>query len=99
MVTGLSVLTNLEFLTLSFLSPSSRPDRRSQPPLLLTRIDLPALTKLEFQGISECLEDFLAQINTPVLTATKITFFNRVIFDIPQLFNFISRTEVLGSVK
>jgi hypothetical protein len=48
---------------------------------------------LDFQGVSEYLEDFLARINTPVLTTTTITFFNRVIFNIPQLFNFLSRTK------
>jgi hypothetical protein len=41
------------------------------------------------------LEDFLALINTPVVTTTDITFFNRVVFDIPQLFNFLSRTKAL----
>ena len=99
MVTCLSKLTNLESLILKFQSPSSRPDRESQRPLLPAPIDLPALIKLELQGASEYLEDFLARINTPVLTTTEITFFNRVVFDIPQLFNFFSRTKALGSVK
>jgi hypothetical protein len=54
---------------------------------------------LHFGGVSEYLEDFLARINTPVITHTDIMFFNRLIFDIPELFNFVSRTEALGSVK
>ena len=84
MVTCLSILTNLESLHLGLQSPSSFPNRGSQRLLLLTRVGLPALTKLEFQGNSEYLEDFLARINTPITTTTKIMFFNRVIFDIPQ---------------
>ncbi|KAI0249442.1 hypothetical protein BJV78DRAFT_1362871 [Lactifluus subvellereus] len=99
MVTCLSALTNLEWLTLEFESPSSRPDRGSQRPPPLTRVDLPALTWLQLQGVSEYLEDFLARINTPVITTTTITFFNRVVFNIPQLFEFLSRTEALGSAK
>jgi hypothetical protein len=99
MVTCLSTLTNLESLRLSLQSPSPRPDRGSQSPLLLTRVDLPALTELQLQGDSEYLEDFLARINTPVITFTEITFFNRVVFNIPQLFNFVSCTKGLGSPK
>ena len=99
MVTCLSALTNLKFLTLRFQSPSSFPNRGSQHPLPLTRVDLPALTKLEFQGVSEYLDDLLVRTNAHVITSTTITFFNRVIFDIPQLSEFVGRTEALGSVK
>jgi hypothetical protein len=45
------------------------------------------------------LEDFLVRINTPIITTTTITFFNRVVFNIPQLFEFVNRTEALGPVK
>ncbi|KAI0249436.1 hypothetical protein BJV78DRAFT_1354257 [Lactifluus subvellereus] len=99
MVTCLSALTKLETFGLRFQSPSSRPDRGSQRPLPLTRVDLPALTWLDFEGVSEYLEDLLARINTPVITTTFITFFNRVVFNIPQLFEYLSRTEALGSAK
>jgi hypothetical protein len=101
MVTCLSTLTNLKFFTLTFQPSSSRPDRGSQHPLLLTRVDLPALIGLEFQGVTEYLEDFLVRINAPVINMISITFFNRVIFDIPQLSKFVSRIEVLNpeSVK
>ncbi|KAI0247868.1 hypothetical protein BJV78DRAFT_1156917 [Lactifluus subvellereus] len=99
MVTCLSALANLEFFFLEFQSPSSRPDRGIQRPPLLTRVDLPALAALYFRGVSEYVEDFLVRINTPVLITIEIEFFNRVIFDIPQLFEFVSRTEALGSAK
>ena len=98
-VTGLSGLINLRHFTLEFRSPSSFPNRGSQHPLPLTRVTLPSLTKLGLEGVSEYLEDFLVRINTPAISTATITFFNRVIFDIPQLFNFVSRTEGSGSVK
>ncbi|KAI0247873.1 hypothetical protein BJV78DRAFT_1355289 [Lactifluus subvellereus] len=98
-VTWLPALTNLKYLVLGFQSPSSRPDRGIQRPPPLTRVDLPALARLSLQGVSEYVEDFLVRINTPVLTTIEIEFFNRVNFDIPQLFEFVSRTEALRSAK
>ena len=79
------------FFTLNFQPPSSSLDRGSQSPLLLTRVDLLALIKLELGGVSEYWEDSLAWISAPAISVTFITFFNRVIFDIPQLFRFVSR--------
>ena len=99
MVTYLSGLTSLQVLKFGFQSPSSRPDRGSQRPPPLTRVDLPALTKLDYIGVSEYSEDFLARINAPAITATAIMLFNQVNFHIPQLFKFVSRTEALGPVK
>jgi hypothetical protein len=91
MATCLSAFTNLEFFTLEFQSPSSCLDWGGQRPLLLTRVDLLALIKLELGGVSEYSEDSLAWISAPVNSATVVTFFNRIIFDIPQLFRFVSR--------
>ena len=85
------MLTNLKNFSLELQSPSSCPDRGIQRSLVLTRLDLPALTLSEFQGVSEYLEDFLVRMNTPVITTTKTTFFDRVIFNIPQLFKFVNR--------
>ena len=55
-VTGLAVLANLKSLTIEFESPLSRPDRESRRPPPPTRTVLPALTRFEFQGVSEYLE-------------------------------------------
>ena len=98
MATCLSAFTNLGFFTLEFQSPSSCPDWGGQRPLLLTRVDLLALIKLELGGVSKYSEDLLARISAPVISATVVTFFNGVIFDIPQLFKFFSRRR-LKSVK
>jgi hypothetical protein len=95
MVTCLSALTRLQTLCLTFQSPQSHPDRESRRPLLLTRSILPALTDFVFHGVSEYLEDFVARIDSPMLDDLDITFFYQVIFDIPNLPQFISRTPSL----
>ena len=92
MVTCLSALTRLERLGIGFESPRSRPDRITRRPPPLTRILLPALATLEFLGISEYLEDFVARIDAPLLKNLEMSFFHQLIFDIPQLTLFIGRT-------
>jgi hypothetical protein len=94
MVTCLSVLTRLESLHIGFRSPRSRPDRRTQrlPPRIRT---LPVFTELWFKGVSEYLEDLVARIDAPQLDNLKIIFLHRLIFDCPQLTQFISRTPKL----
>ena len=79
MVTCLS-LTSLENLTIKFESPRSRPGRRLPPPPP-TRTLLPALSRFEFKGVSEYLEEFVARIDVPVLTNLYIDFFHQLIFD------------------
>ena len=92
MVTCLSALTRLETLEIRFESPRSRPDRITRRPPPLTRILLPALATLEFTGVSEYLEDFVARIDAPLLKKLEMSFFHQLIFDIPQLTQFIGRT-------
>jgi hypothetical protein len=91
MVTGLSVLTRLERLAIGFESPRSRPvleNRRPPPP---TRILLPVLTQLWFKGSSEYLENLVGQIDAPLLNYSQMTFFHQLMFDTPQLAQFIGR--------
>ncbi|KAI0249282.1 hypothetical protein BJV78DRAFT_1354345 [Lactifluus subvellereus] len=99
MVTGLSALTRLAYLTIEFESPASRPDRRGRRPLPLTRVVLPALTNMTFQGDNEYLEDFIARIDAPRLNDFNVCFFNfdQLVFDIPQLLQFITRTGMTKS--
>ena len=90
-VTPFSALNRLEKLIIRFKSPRGRPDwRRSPPPP--TRTLLPALTHSEFKGVSEFLDDLVARIDAPLLNELDITFFHQLIFDTPQLTQFISRT-------
>jgi hypothetical protein len=91
MVTSLSVLTGLERLDIGFETPR-RPGQRSRRPPPRTRTHLPVLTEMRFIGVSEYLEELLARIDAPLLDKLTITFFNRLVFDTPQLAQFIIRT-------
>jgi hypothetical protein len=97
MATSLSALTSLEALTLRFSHPRPRPalETRRPPPPPPTRSILPSLTDIRFKGASEYLEEILARIDAPRLDRFDITFFNQIIFDTPQLFQFISRRPTL----
>jgi len=96
-VTGIAKLSRLQKLRLHFRSPLSRPpqeDRCLPPP---TRTVLPALSLLDFRGVSEYLEDLVAQIDAPVLEEIRTVFFHQLVFDTPQLLQFLNRTNVLGT--
>jgi hypothetical protein len=95
LVAGLTVSANLKSLTIGFQSPLSRPDRESRHPLPTTRPVLPALTYFRFHGVSEYLEDVVARIDAPLLCSINIRFFNQLIFDIPQLSQFLERATTL----
>jgi F-box associated protein len=94
LVTCLSMLTSLQSFHLEFESPRPRTVKENRRPLLPTRT-LPSLTYLCFQGVSEYLEEVVARIDAPLLNDLDITFFNQLIFDTPQLAQFISRTPQL----
>jgi F-box-like len=82
---SLSALTKLEWLALEFQSPTIQPKRRSRRPPPLSRSPLPALTFLEFKGVSEYLEVLAARIDVPQLDVLSIVFFNQLVLDIPQI--------------
>ena len=94
----LSALTRLEDLHIGFedlylkFEPTrSHPVQKSQhlPPHTRT---LPNLTKLQFRGTNEYLEDLVARIEAPVLDNLGIMVFRQLTFDTPQLAKFIRRT-------
>ena len=91
MVEGLSELIGLEKLVIGFDSPRCCPDRNSQRPPPPTRTPLPVLTTFQFKGVGEYLEDLVARIDAPLLDDLDITFFHQLVFDTPQLIQFISR--------
>ena len=92
MATALSVLTRLETVWLEFQSPRSYPGRVRRHPPPPTRSALPALTKFNFRGVSEYLDDLVAWIDAPLLDTFEIRFFPQLIFHTPRLAQFISRT-------
>ncbi len=95
MVKCLSALTRLTKLLLKFESPRSRPDRERRRPPPPTRSVLPTLASFVFKGVSEYLEDLVSGIDAPQLSQLAITFFHQLIFDTPQLTQFISRMPTL----
>jgi hypothetical protein len=96
MVTCLNTLIKLRTLSIGFRAPISRSDQLIIRPSPQTRVVVPALTFFDFRGISEYLEDFIAQIDTPRLDFLKIKYFNRFAFDVLQLYQFIGRTKSLN---
>ena len=98
MVTGLSVLTRLGRLSISFKSPRSHPSKKSRrsPP---ARVLLSVLNHFLFIGVSEYLEDLVARIHAPLLDTLDITFFHKLILYTPQLAQFISRTSKFKVLK
>jgi hypothetical protein len=99
MVPALSSMTSLQGLTLNFRSPRSCPDRTSRHPPPSTRSVLPLLRYFTFKGASEYLEDLVARINAPRIIYLHITFFNDIVFDTPQIMQFISRTPTSRALE
>jgi hypothetical protein len=91
MITTLATLTSLETLSLRFKSPESCPDLESRR---LPFSVLPVLTTFWFKGVTEYLEDLVACIDAPQLNSLGITFFGDIVFDTPQLIQFVNRTPV-----
>jgi len=93
-VTSVSMLTQLEALSILFQSPILHHNRRAPP---LKRAILPALISFGFRGCTEYLEDLVAQVDAPHLVHISIKFFNQLVFEIPQLTLFIGRATMLKS--
>ena len=96
-VTCLSALVQLKDLFVGFRSPASRPNPSMTRPPAPERATLSSLVILVFYGASEYLEGFVARIDCPSLTTLGIKYFNQLIFEIPQLVQFISRVDGLKS--
>ncbi|KAH9022291.1 hypothetical protein EDB84DRAFT_1565027 [Lactarius hengduanensis] len=91
---ALENMTQLQSLSLHFLSPPSRRDHSGVPPQLGTPVVLPTLSHLKFRGTSKYLNSLLAGIDAPCLGDIDITFFNQLTFDTSQLGKFIDRTDI-----
>ena len=98
MVAALATLTRLTFLDIGFRSPASHPDQIRLPPI--TRAVLPVLQNFNFGGVREYLEDFVSRIDAPRLRGIWSHYFNQLVdFEIPQLWQFIDRSEDLDQPR
>jgi hypothetical protein len=78
-------MANLKSLAIGFAFPQSPPDLESRRPPPPTCTVLYALTCFKFKGVSEYLEDLVAQIDAPLLDFIQIVLFDRLAFNFPQL--------------
>ena len=92
-VTGLAASSNLESLVIEYRSPTSFSDTDPRCPPPLTRTVLPAVTRFEFGGKSNDLEDLVAWIDTPLLDSIWIVLRQcQSRLHIPQFAEFMRRT-------
>lgn len=91
MLTCLFAMPKLETLRLGFRSRPEGGETQRQPSL--AREVLPSLTRLQFKGASEYLEDLISRIDAPLLDDLAVAFFDQPVFVIPRLFRFIDRTK------
>ena len=99
MVTSLAAMTWLGTLCIWFKSPTSRPRFQPRYSPSPTRAVLPSLITLNFRGCSEYLEHLLARIDAPRLHLFEATYFNQLDFQVPQLPQFVRRTENFDLVR
>ncbi|KAH9971613.1 hypothetical protein BGW80DRAFT_446408 [Lactifluus volemus] len=97
MAACITALPSLESLDIGFESPASRPDPRSRRPPPLTRAVLVALTSFKFCGVSEYLEDLVAQIDAPRVGYIGIILFSQLDLDTRQIPRFISHASMFMS--
>jgi hypothetical protein len=93
---ALSGMTQLRSLSFHFLS-SPGPSRRNHiriPSLSGERVVLPALTYLNYRGISTYLDSFVDRTDAPCLENVEITFFHQLTLDVSRLGRFVDRIEV-----
>jgi hypothetical protein len=99
LVAGLNAKSHLKFLEIHFLHPTSnlRGESPHPCPNSPTHVLLPALTEFEFRGDNAYLESLIAKIDAPNIDWFGITLFEQHTFELPQLAQFIGRTEKLKS--
>ena len=91
--------TSLQYLSLHFLSPTSRPSHIGIFPPPGARVFLPALTRLKFRGTSEYLNSLVTRIRTPRLLDIEVWFFNQLVFHISQLAHFVDQIMQKSSCR
>ena len=88
---ALSGASQLQSLSLSFLSYPPRRNFVNLPPPGDHLIVLPVLTCFKYRGISKYLDNFVARIDSPHLRDVDITFFSQPTMDASQLGQLLER--------
>jgi hypothetical protein len=91
---ALSEMTQLETLSLHFLTLPPRRSYFSLPPQSGERAVLSVLTCLEYRGTSKYLDSLVARIDAPHLGYIDITFFSQPTMDASHLGRFIEGVEM-----
>ncbi|KAH9046557.1 hypothetical protein EDB84DRAFT_1558266 [Lactarius hengduanensis] len=91
---ALSGMTQLRALSLHFLPIANFVGATSPS---RGRVVLPAIIRLDFRGMSEYFEGLVVRMYAPRLGDIEITFFDELIFDVPNLRNFINRIKMQKS--
>ena len=90
-------MTQLETLSLHFLSYPPRRNLLSLPLFPQDRVLIPALTCFKYRGTSKYLDSLVARIDAPHLGDINFTFFSQPTLDALQLGLFINRIELWRS--
>jgi hypothetical protein len=92
----ISLMPQLETLVIAFRFPPSRDVERqlTHTPVTATVV-LPNLHWFWFRGVTTYLEALVCRITTPHLEKLEIVFYNRLMFSIPHLLQFMSTAENL----
>jgi len=94
---ALNGMTQLQSLSLHFLSPTSCHSLVGVSPFSEERVVLPALFDFKFRGTSDYLNTLVTRIDTPRLADIQVRFFHQLIFDLSQLARFINRIDAQRS--
>lgn len=97
LATGLNATPRLKSLELCFVHPTPLSGQTTPGSYPQIRVALPKLTEFQFTGDNEYLEDLIARIDAPNVEQFNVTLFDRLTFELPQLAEFVGRTEELMS--
>ena len=86
-------MPQLRTLSIGFLSTTPRPP--PLPPHPIPRVELPALARFEYRGVSAWSETFLAKVRTPRLNYIHTTLFNQLTLSMWHISQFFHSVETL----
>ena len=96
LVTRLRGLPHLEELSIGIAIPIPPSSEGELLPAPIAPVTLPTLRRITFLGVDVYLDNFVAQMNTPLLEQLTLTLFFDLAFTLANLTEFIHRTEGFG---